>query len=269
MELRNIKLAAFVGGIILLLVIIVSAFPVAYVPAGSRGVVFNNFSGIENRVLGEGTHFRIPFAESIIVMPIRTQVNSFDEKGADSAGTQDSQQVDLKVTINWHLDPAAVQKVYQEVGDNDAIISKVLTNNTQDSIKQAVSKYAALDVQKNRDTVAKTALALLQEKVVRYHIVVENLSLTNINFSSDFNAAVEAAQVANQNAIAAQNKVAQIKAEAEAAIAKANGEAEAQKLVQQSLTPELLQKMFLEKWNGVLPVYTGGGNPVPFLNIGK
>jgi len=113
-------------------------------------------------------------------------------------------------------------------------------------VKQAVSKYQALEVQKNRDVVAGNALALLQEKVARYHIIVENLSLTNINFSADFNTAVEQAQVAQQKAKQAEYTVTQVKNEAQAAIAKAQGEAEAQKLKQQTLTPLLVQQQLVE-----------------------
>lgn len=257
-----------IGGILLFIgfIILIFIFPVVVIGAGQRGVVFNNGSGVENRILGEGVHFRMPLIESVHSMNIRTQATTFDEKGADAAGTADSQQIDLKVTLNWHLDPNQVNKVYQSVGDNNDVINNVLTNNVQDAIKQSVSKYQALEVQKNRDTVARTALELLQIKVKPYHVIIENLSLTNINFSAEFNTAVEQAQVAQQDAKKAQYKVVQVTNEANAAIAKAKGEAEAQRQVQQSLTPELLQKMAIEKWNGALPQYSLGGS-VPFIQI--
>src|SRR5258706_5060505 len=241
-----IKLVGGIIGTIIILIFLMAAWPFVGIGTGQRGVVFNRFSGIENRILGEGMHFRIPFVESVTKMSVQTQATSFEEKGADSAGTQDSQTVDLKVTINWHLDPTQVNRIYQSVGDNDAVIKNVLNNNTQDAVKQAVSKYQALEVQKNRDVVAGNALALLQEKVARYHIIAENLSLTNINFSADFNTAVEQAQVAQQKAKQAEYTVTQVKNEAQAAIAKAQGEAEAQKLKQQTLTPLLVQQQLVE-----------------------
>lgn len=247
-----------------LLIIIIVAWPLAGVGAGERGVVFNNISGVEPRILGEGTHFRIPFVESVIVIPVKTLATNFEE----NAGTQDSQSIDVKVTVNWHLDPAQVNKVYQQIGNQDAVESTVLRNNTQDSVKASVSKYQALDIQKNRDTVATRAQDLLQKKVTRYHVIIDNLSLTNVNFSSDFNAAVEQAQVAQQKAKQAEYDVQRVKNEAQSAIAQAQGQAEAQKEVQQSLTPQLLQKMAIEKWNGVLPPQYGSA-PLPFLNIGQ
>lgn len=246
----------------IILIIIVSVFPVVVISAGNRGVVFNNGSGLESRILGEGVHFRIPFIESVTQMSVRTQTTTFDEAGPNSAGSQDSQQVDLKVTVNWHLDPSKVNDIYQSVGDLDAIRESVLTNNTQDAVKAAISKFQALDVQKNRDKVGNIAQDLLQIKVKRYHIIIENLSLTNINFSADFNTAVEQAQVAQQDAKKAQYKVVQVTNEADAAIAKAKGEAAAQAAVQQSLTPELLQKMWIEAWRA-------GGSQVPKVITGS
>lgn len=265
----NVKL--IIGGILLaiVLIIVIANFPIIVIHAGERGVVFNNVSGIENRILGEGTHFRTPFVESVIIMPIRTQATELKEEGSNSAGTQDSQQVDIDIVVNWHLNPAKVNRIYQQTGDIDALSNNVLINNIRDSIKAGVSKYVALDVQKNRDTVAATALLTLQGKMEKYSVIVDNLSITNINFSAQFNQAIENAQSANQDAIAAENQVKTARAKAEAAVAQAQGQADSQKLVQQTLTPEILEKLYLEKWNGILPTYVGGGLPTTFLNIGK
>jgi regulator of protease activity HflC (stomatin/prohibitin superfamily) len=265
---RAIKLIVGGIGLFIIFLLIIAFFPIVVVGAGERGVVFNNASGIESRILGEGTHLRIPFLESVKTLSVRTQTSTFDEAGPNSAGSQDSQQVDLKTTVNWHLDPAQVNRVYQSVGDLNDIKDSVLNNNVQDSIKAAVSKYQALDIQRNRDKVGEMAQALLQQKVKKYHIIIENLSLTNINFSNDFNAAVEAAQVAQQQAKKAEYEVTRVTNEATAAIAKAKGEAEAQRQVQQSLTPELLQKMWIEKWNGILPT-TDLGNNIPTFILNK
>jgi prohibitin 1 len=258
----NIKLVFGGMAVVLILIFVIAFFPIVVVGAGERGVVFNNISGLEDRILGEGTHTRIPFVESVITMPIRTQATKFQE----NAGTSDSQTINLNVTVNWHLDPAKVNKIYQSIGNDDSVVSKVLTPNTQDAVKAATSKYVALDIQRNRDNVSTRALELLQTKVKRYDVVIDSLSITNINFGSEFNAAIEQAQVAQQNAKRAEYDVVRVQNEAKSAIAKATGEAEAQRLQQQSLTPELLQKMAIEKWKGEFPTYYGGG-VLPFLNL--
>lgn len=253
--------------LLVILIVIIANFPIVVINAGERGVVFNNASGVENRILSEGTHFRTPFVESIIAMPVRTQANAFDE----AAGTSDSQIVDVKLTVTWHLDASKVNTIYQKIGDNDAVISNILTNNTQDAVKAATSKYVALDIQRNRDNVAARALTLLQGKVQRYGVLIDGLSLTNISFSDQFNAAVENAQKANQDAIAAENHVKEVQADAQSAIAQAQGQAQAQSLVQQSLTPELLEKLWIEKWNGALPAtqFGSSNSPIPTFNLSQ
>lgn len=267
MERQTIPTGAklIIGGVALFiaLIILISMWPVVVIGAGERGVVFSNATGVEDRILNEGFHFRTPLVESVKSMSIRTQATPFTEQ----AGTSDSQIVKINVTVNWHLDPSRVNTIYQSIGDEDAVVARVLTNNTQDAVKAEASKYVALEIQRNRDKVAAAALDALQKKLKRYNVIVENLSITNIDFAPEFNAAVENAQKANQDALAAQNKVKQVEAEAKAAIAKAQGEAEAQRQVQQSLTPELLQKMWIEKWNGQLPnTELGSSQPTFLLN---
>ena len=268
MNKNSLGLTGKIIGFIIIVVLILVINPIVIIGAGDRGVVFNNFSGIESRVLGEGIHFRVPFVESVTKLSVRTQISNFEESGADSAGTQDSQRVDLKVTINWHLNPTQVNKIYQKVGDMTAVTTNVLSPAVKDSMKAAISHYVALDVQKNRDLVGSAALGLLQEKMKVYDVTIENLSITNINFSDQFNQAIEDAQVQQQKAKAAEYAVVTATNNANAAVAAATGQAKAQALLQQALTPELLQKMAIDKWNGSFPTYFGGG-VLPFLNIGK
>lgn len=263
---KAIKKYVKIAGIVVLFFVFLALKPWVTIGAGQRGVVMK-FGNVQKEVYGEGLHFFVPIQTSVKVLSVRTQATKFDEKGADSAGTKDSQRVDVSVTVNWHLDPAHVNTVYQTIGDNDMVVANVLDNNTKQAVKQSVSKFEALEVQKNRDQVAAEALAELQARVSPYHVIVENLSLTNINFSDEFNKAVEQAQTAQQEALRAQYQVQQVKNEADAAIAKAQGEANALKQVQQSLTPELLQKMAIEKWNGAFPQYWLGTGVLPFINL--
>lgn len=264
-DLKKFKQIATIVVSIVVFFILLALKPWVVVPAGNRGVIMK-WGQVQNEVFGEGLHFFVPVQTSIKLLSTRTQATAFDEKGADSAGTQDSQQVDINVTINWHLDPSKVNKIYQTIGDNDAVISNVLTNNVKQSVKQSISKYVALDVQKNRDQVAVGALVELQKRVEPYHVIVENLSITNINFSEEFNKSIEEAQIQQQKAKAAEYAVVTAQNTAKSAIAAAEGQAQAQKLLQQALTPELLQKMAIDKWSGQFPTYFGGG-VLPFLNL--
>lgn len=239
-------------GIFIVLILLVVFGPIVVIGAGQRGVVFSNLSGVENNILDEGTHFRQPFVESVIPMSIQTQSTQFTE----SAGTKDSQQINVEFTVNWRLNPAKVNVIYNNIGDIDAVTNNVLFPNAKDSLKASISKYEALQIQQNRDNVSASALTLLQGKMARYNIFVDNLSITNIDFSATFNTAVEEAQAAQQQAKQAEYQVATAKAQAQA-----------NDLKQQSLTPAILEQLALQKWNGVLPAYLGNTSALPFFNI--
>jgi len=99
----------------------------------------------------------------------------------------------------------------------------------------------------------------LKSRLEKYGIQVLDVSITNFNFSKEFNAAIEAVQIANQNVARARQELETAKVEAEKKVAEAEGAAEAQRLQQQTLTQELLTKQYLEKWDGKLPTYVGNG----------
>jgi len=93
------------------------------------------------------------------------------------------------------------------------------------------------------------------------------VSLVDFVFSPEFNKAIEAKQVAEQQAKQATFLVLKAAKEAEAEINKAKGQAEAQRLQQQTLTPILLQRQAIEKWDGKFPTVMGGSGALPFINI--
>jgi regulator of protease activity HflC (stomatin/prohibitin superfamily) len=107
----------------------------------------------------------------------------------------------------------------------------------------------------------------LAERLRRYGIIINDVSLVNFGFSEEFNAAIEAKQVAEQKAQEAAFRAQQAAEEAKAEINRAKGQAEAQKLLRQNLTAEILQQRAIEKWDGRFPVVMGGSGFLPLINI--
>ena len=109
------------------------------------------------------------------------------------------------------------------------------------------------------------------ERLQRDFMVVDEFSIVNFNFSESFNTAIEAKVTAEQNALAAKNKLEQSKYEADQRIATAKGEAEAIKIQAQAIQTQggaaYINLKAIEKWNGLLPVYMMGNSPVPFINL--
>lgn len=246
--------------------------PVALVRAGYRGVVFNKFHGVDTkRNLPEGMHFTIPFVESVVPMSVQVQKSTF----TTAAASKDLQQVNTEVVINFHLDPDKAAKLYQEVGED--YISKLIEPSVQESIKAVTADYNATDLIAKRSTVKKEAQDVVTERLSKYHILVNDFSITDFKFSAEFEKAIEAKQVAEQEALQKNYELQKAKKDAEIAITQAEakktstitlaqGDAESQRLLRQTLTSELIELRRIEKWDGQYPQVMGGES-LPMISL--
>lgn len=244
------------------LILLFSFFPIVIVGAGQRGVVFNNFSGIEDRVLGEGTHFRVPFLQNITKVSVRTQKTDVKAEAA----SKDLQTVTTDIVVNWHLDASKVNRIYQQIGDELTVRDRIIIPAVNEVVKAATAKLTAGEILAKRAELKSDLDKLLSERLKKFDVLLDDVSVTNVNFSPEFNRAIEQKQVAQQEAERALFKAQEASATAQATVNLARGEAEANRLKQQSLTSELLQLRAIEKWDGRLPTYTGGDS-TPFINI--
>ena len=262
------------GGAIVILFSVAAAFkPFAIVNAGYRGVVFNKFNGVDTtQSLGEGMHMITPFVETVKPMSIQVQKATFKT----TASSKDLQQVNTEIVLNFHLDPDSVASLYQEVGED--YITKLLEPSVQESIKSVTAEFNATDLIAKRPEVKMKAQELVTVRLAKYHILVNDFSITDFTFSKEFENAIEAKQVAEQEALQksyelqkakkdAEIAITQAKAKKTATITLAEGEAESQRLLRKTLTPELIQLRKIEKWDGKFPTYMGQSTPL--FNVGK
>ncbi len=242
------------------------------IPAGHRGVVLL-WGSVEKRVMGEGLNFKLPLAERVIKVDVRVQPHPFREIDAAS---KEYQAVLLTGMMNFHIDPAYVNELYQKVGSDFA--PKVIDPAFNDFIKEVVPTYTVQEILPKREEIRKTAMAKLGGNLSRYHIIVDDIYLSNIRFGADYERAIEAKQVAQQQVetqkqvlaqreIEAKQKVASAKGEAESTVIVAEGMAKGNEVLARSISPLLVQYKSIEKWNGVLPQVSGGA--YPFVNLGK
>jgi regulator of protease activity HflC (stomatin/prohibitin superfamily) len=175
--------------------------------------------------------------------------------------------VSSKIAVNFAIDPTRVIDLYREVGDDydDRIISPAI----QESVKSITAKYTAEELITKRGEVSDAILAELKGRVGQYGLIASDLNIIDFDFSESFNASIERKVTAQQDALAAENKLKQVKFEADQAIAVAKGKAEAQRIEGEALraNPEVLQLRAVEKWNGILPTYMTAGSSTPFISI--
>jgi regulator of protease activity HflC (stomatin/prohibitin superfamily) len=258
--------------IVLLILFIVSWASFAIVPAGHRGVVLW-WGSVEKRIMGEGLNFKVPIAERVIKVDVKVQPHPFKEIDASS---KEYQMVKMTGMMNFHIDPSYVNDLYQKVGLDFA--DKVIDPAFNDFVKEVVPTYPIGEILPKREEIRKRAMGKLGENLARYHIIVDDIYFANIRFSPEYEGAIEAKQVAQQQVetqkqvlaqreIEAQQKVATAKGEAESILVVAQGQAKANDALSRSISPILVQYKGIEKWNGILPQVSGGA--VPFINLGK
>jgi len=223
--------------------------------------------------MGEGLNFKIPIAERVIKVDVKVQPHPFKEIDAAS---KEYQMVKLTGMMNFHIDPSYVNDLYQKVGLDFS--NKVIDPAFNDFVKEVVPIYPITEILPKREEIRKRAMMKLGDNLARYHIIVDDIYFANIRFSPEYERAVEAKQVAQQQVetqrqvlaqreIEAQQKVATAKGEAESILVVAQGQAKANDALSRSISPILLQYKSIEKWNGILPQVSGGA--IPLIDLGK
>src|ERR671925_251108 len=266
-------LAAFVTVVI---VIIVLAESVVIVQPGHRGVVLY-LGAVENRVLGEGWHFITPFAEQVIQLEVRTLKYEADA----SAASNDLQEVQTVIALNFHIDPSQTNTIYQQLGEDYS--NRIIAPTIQESVKASVAKFNAEELITKRETAKGVIADAIRNTLSHRDIVVETVFITDFKFSQAFADQIEQKVVAFQKYLTEQNNlraiqvianqtVVQAEAQARANIAKANGESQAIRIINEQLrqNPQYLQWQAINRWNGQMPYSlggSGGGGAVPFFQL--
>jgi prohibitin 1 len=250
-----------VGGIVLFIAALILK-PFAIVDAGERGVMMR-FGKVQNAILDEGIHPIMPIVTSVKTLSVRVQKTDIQ---ADAA-SKDLQKITTDLAVNWNVDPVKVNQVFQQIGDEEQIITSILSPAISEVLKAATSKKTAEEIITKRTELKTEIDNSLKKRLEPYGLIVRDVSLINFGFSPEFSKAIEAKQIAEQEAKQAEFTVQKATQDAQAEINRARGQAEAQRLQRQSLTPEILQQQAIQKWDGKFPTVMGGNNSLPLINI--
>lgn len=217
-------------GIFIALLIVFAFLPFVIIGAGERGIVMK-LGKVQENVLEEGIHFKTPLQDNVVVVDVKTKTTEINGE----AGSSDSQVVTFVAAINWRLDPKRVNKTYQLIGGNQEVEQSFILTKGADSIKAAISTRQAIEFQKGREDVRKKAIAYLQERVKGY-VIIDDISFKNIDFSKEFNDAIEAKVTAEQEAQAQKNKLESVKYQAQQKIESSRAEAESIRIQTEALS---------------------------------
>ncbi|OUL33042.1 band 7 protein [Nostoc sp. T09] len=247
----------------LLILITIFLTPFVIVNAGERGVLME-FGKVQNRILGEGIHVIIPVVNTVKKLSVRVQ----NQEISAEASSKDLQDVFTDVALNWHIIPEEANAIFQQIGDEKDVVKSIIHPAVEEVLKAIIAKYTAEEIITKRGEVKGSVDNALSTRLGNYHIAVDDISLVHVHFSERFGEAVEAKQVAEQEAKRAEFIAIRAAKEAEAKVNLAKGEAEVQRLLRDGLTTEILQRQAIEKWNGKLPLIVGKETP-KFWNLSE
>lgn len=256
------------GRVALLIILGIIALMLVF---GSFGIIHTGDRGVKTRlgqvagVITPGFYVKAPFIEHVDVFDVQTQKEQTDA----TAASQDLQTVKAEVAINYNLDSTKLSDLYTRIGDDYQY--KVIDPAVQEVVKAVTAQYTAEELITKRADVTSKIQSALSDKLGLSDIAVSSVSIINFDFSAQFNQAIEAKVTAEQNALAAKNKLDQVKYEAEQTVTTAQAQAEAIKIQAQAINSQggadYVQLQAVQKWDGKLPTQMVPGSSVPFINV--
>ncbi len=243
-----------IGTIIIILVLVIAGSQATYVvEPGTRGIMVT-LGKVSPAALQEGFGTKAPFISHIMPVTVRQQTRDLPSECYSS----DLQQVNMQLRVLFRIPEGSVVKIYQEYAGDP--FDSLVAPRVQEALKEVTASQTAEQIVKQREMIKTKALATAKAKIGDL-LFVEDIVLENITLSKELESAIESKMVQEQEAAKARFTQQKSQIEADTAIIRAKGEAEAIRIRGQALqdTPGLIQLQIVEKWDGRSPLVIGGG----------
>jgi len=199
------------------------------VDGGHRAVLFDRFAGVKNKVMGEGMHFLIPILQKPIIFDVRTTPSTIRSE----TGSKDMQTVNLTLRVLYRPEESKLPQIYSRLDLDYA--DRVLPSLGNEVLKAVVARYDAGELITQRELVSREIKDILTRRAADFHVLLEDVSITHLGFGQEFTSAIEHKQVAQQEAERSKMVVAKNEQLKKAAIIRAEGEAEAARLITEAM----------------------------------
>lgn len=231
------------------------------VQGGHRAVVFNRITGMKEKVYGEGLNFNIPWFERPVIYDIRTRPVNLQTL----TGSKDLQMVTIAIRVLHKPNPNELVWIYRYLGKN--YDERVLPSIMNECAKAVVARYNANELLTKRDKVSADIAAELKMRASGFKVMLDDVAITHLSFSPEYAKAVEAKQVAQQDAERAKYVVIGAQQEKKTIITKARGEAESAELIGTAVkkNPGFMKLRRIDAARDIADIVSGSGNKV-YLN---
>lgn len=258
-------------GIIAAILLLVSVNSCEIINAGHVGVKVNMYGsdkGVQNVTAVTGWVFYNPITTKVYEFPTYIQHKEYSETEDGDASftvnTKDGSEFRVAPILNYSVNPQKAPEIFAKYRRTlPELENGFLKTSIYDAFRLATNKYTAEELISNRAKFEVEVRRLLEAQIVKEGFIVNQFT-SNLEYPTSFKNAINAKNNAVQAALTAENqvktaeaqakiKVARAQGDAEAMLTKAKAEAEANRMKQTTLTPMLLQQLWIEKWNGKLP----------------
>ena len=253
------------------------------IDAGHVGIKVNMYGdtkGVDDVTEVTGWVFYNPFAAKIVEFPIYMQHKEYTGEESFVVNSKDGSEFHVSPLINYSVQRDKVPHIYSKYRISlDQIQSGFLKTAVYDAFRLTANSYTAEELISNREKFEFKVRAQLDSSLTREGFMISQMT-SNLVYPETFKNAIEAKNNAVQQSLTAENqvktaeaqakiKIAQAEGEAQSMLTYAKAEAESNRLRQQTLTPLLLQQMWIEKWDGAVSQYSMGNGATPLIMLPK
>jgi len=199
------------------------------VDGGQRAVVLNMLSGVEDKVRGEGTHFKIPW----VMQPKWYNIRLRPKLIQTTTGTKDLQMVTIHVRMLFKPEISGLPQIHKTLGED--YDERVLPSIANEVMKATIAQYNAEQLLTHREHVSREIREAIVQRAQQFNILMDDVSITHLTYGKEFAKAIEEKQVAEQEAERQKFIVAKAEQERQATVIRSEGEAEAAKMISDAL----------------------------------
>jgi regulator of protease activity HflC (stomatin/prohibitin superfamily) len=208
-----------------------------------------------------GWSLKIPVIENVAAI-YRTDIQSISDTAASA--TKDQQSVNLKVNTQYRIDVTKMQEIFRQFKDQDTLNKTIVPPLIQEAVKASTTQFSAAELLEKRDMLKTKIEEALSKRFDEYNLKVVAVNVENIDFSEQFDKAIEQKVIAEQEVEKKKQELEKEKLQSQIELTKAQAEAEAVKVKGQAIkdNPGVLELEKIKKWDGKLPQVQGSAQPI-------